>query len=97
MKKTFTILLLFGSGFTAMSQEKGSIEFGANIGYNLSTVTTSGSQANDSYRPGFNVTGFCDYFFSGRWSIKAKVSYDQKGWNDGYVNNDSGDYYTTDF
>lgn len=82
MKKFFAVLLFIGTGLTAAAQQKGSLEIGANVGYNLSTVT-SGSNTNSSYRSGFNVSGFADVYLSDRWSIKTKLSYDQKGWDEG--------------
>ncbi|WP_442590605.1 porin family protein [Pedobacter sp. AW31-3R] len=97
MKKLFTLLLISCAGYTAFSQEKGSIELGAQIGYNLSTAT-SGSETNSNYQGGFNAAIFGDYFLSDSWSIKAKLIYDQKGWGDGYIANlNSGEYYTTDY
>lgn len=97
MKKLFALLLLAGAGFNAFSQEKGSFELGANVGYNLSTAT-SGTSTNSSYRSGINVTGFGDYFFSDRWSIKLKLAYDQKGWNDGFITNlNNGQSFATNY
>jgi len=86
MKKLLAALMLLGLSSAAQSQEKGGFELGTTVGYNLSTVT-SGSQTNSHYRSGFNVTVFGDYFFSNRWSIKTKLSYDQKGWDNGYIEN----------
>lgn len=97
MRKLFTILLLTGTCFTAFAQEKGSFEFGFNVGYNAATVT-SGSMTNTSYRSGFNVGAVGDYFFSDRWSIKAKLTYDQKGWDNGYITNlDNGQSFATNY
>jgi hypothetical protein len=96
MKKLFIILLSIGSSLTAFSQEKGSFQFGVVAGLNGSTVT-SGSVTNSSYRTGFNAGATGDYFFSDRWSIKAKVSFDQKGWNDGYISVDDGPNVGTDY
>lgn len=97
MKKLLVAFMLLGAGFAAQSQEKGSIEFGITAGYNAATVT-SGTETNRDYRSGFNVTAFGDYFLSDRWSIKAKVAYDQKGWNNGFINNlDNGQSYATNY
>lgn len=97
MRKIFTILLLSAASLTAFSQEKGSFELGFNVGYNASTVQ-SGSMANTSFRSGFNIGASGDYFFSDRWSLKAKLSFDQKGWDDGYfINLSNGSTYQTDF
>ena len=95
MKKLFTILLVAVSCSTAFSQEKGNFEYGFNVGLNLSTVT-SGTNNNSDSRVGFNAGAFGDYFFSDRWSIKAKLTYDQKGWNSGYFINED-DSFLTDY
>jgi len=95
MKKLFTILLVAASCSTAFSQEKGDFEYGFNVGLNLATVT-SGTNNNSDSRVGFNVGAFGDYFFSDRWSIKAKLNYDQKGWNSGYFINEE-DSFLTDY
>jgi len=84
MKKLFTILLLTACSFSAFSQQKGSFEFGLNTGVNFATVQSE-SATNTKFRTGLNVGVFGDYFFSDRWSIKAKLSYDQKGWNRGFI------------
>jgi len=97
MKKLFTVLLLTATSLTAFSQEKGSFELGFNVGYNTASVR-SGSDVNGSTRSGFNFAGFGDYFFSDRWSIKAKLIYDQKGWNKGYFTNlDNNQSFETDY
>lgn len=46
----------------------------------------TGTATNSSTRIGFNAGAFGDYFFSDRWSIKVKLIYDQKGWDDGFIN-----------
>lgn len=84
MKKLFTILLFTLCSFAAFSQQKGSFEFGFNVGYNIATVQ-SGSLTNTEFRSGVNIGASGDYFFSDRWSLKAKLSYDQKGWNKGFI------------
>lgn len=97
MRKLFTILLLTGSFFTAFSQEKGKFELGFNVGYNLSTAQ-AGSETNSDFRSGVNIGAFGNYFFSDSWSIKAKVSYDQKGWDNGFITNlDNGQSYKTNY
>ncbi|QNR86491.1 PorT family protein [Pedobacter riviphilus] len=97
MKKLLTLLLCAGLGVTSQAQEKNSLELGIHVGYNLATVSTS-NQTNSNYRNGFNVAAVGDYFFSDRWSIKAKIGYDQKGWDSGYLTNlDNGQSFTTDY
>jgi len=97
MKKLLTLLLVAGFGITASAQEKNSLELGLHAGFNLATVSTS-SQTNSDYRNGFNLTAVGDYFFSDRWSIKAKIGYDQKGWDNGYITNlDNGQSFITNY
>ncbi|MBB6237820.1 outer membrane protein W [Pedobacter sp. AK013] len=97
MKKLLTLLLFAGLGMTSQAQEKNSLELGIHAGYNLATVSTS-NQTNSDYRNGFNLTAVGDYFFSDRWSIKAKIGYDQKGWDNGYLTNlDNGQSFATDY
>ena len=88
MKKLFTIFLVVASCSTAFSQEKGNFEYGFNVGLNVSGVTVGTNYTSDS-KIGFNVGAFGDYFFSDRWSIKAKLNLDQKGWNGGYFSNNN--------
>lgn len=97
MRKLLTLLLLSGLGISVQAQEKNSFEFGGHIGYNAATVSTSNNVNSDS-RNGFNITAVGNYFFSDRWSIRAKIGYDQKGWDNGYLNDlDNGESYTTDY
>ena len=93
MKKLFIVLLSIGGYFNAFSQEKGSFELGIVGGYNGSTVTTN-TATNSTLVSGFNAGIFGDYFFSDRWSIKGKLSYDQKGWGNGYF---TGTFYDQNY
>ena len=93
MKKILTVLLLFSIAIT-FSQTKGNIEMGANIGYNSSII--SGDQLAVEYGNGVNIGLAADYYFSDRWSIKAKLIYDQKGWNKDFYTDDGWEtYYPT--
>lgn len=97
MQKIFTTLLVvLGIYTTAFSQTRGTTEFGINVGYNASTVTTGNGQTNSDYRSGLNLGVSADYYFSDRWSIKGKLIYDQKGWDSGYIDNGNNSY-TTDY
>ncbi|PWG82453.1 porin family protein [Pararcticibacter amylolyticus] len=89
------LLVVLSLCTTAFSQTKGKVEFGINAGYNAATVT-AGENTNSKYRSGFNAGVSADYYFSDRWSIKGKLNYDQKGWNNGFVQMDNTTY-TTDF
>ncbi|MBE9585194.1 PorT family protein [Mucilaginibacter sp. JRF] len=68
----------------ASAQTKNSNEFGVQIGLNGATVHADGI-TNSSYRVGFNAGVSIDHYFSESWSLKAKLIYDQKGWDNGYV------------
>lgn len=85
-------------GFSTLTtaQKKGDIELGFNIGYNTSTVASS--QDNADSGSGVNVGIAADYYFSDRWSIKGKLIYDQKGWDNGFLEDlDTGNFYKTDY
>lgn len=87
--KNVCMLALFAFGFvtTVSAQTKGDVEFGINVGLNASTIITS----DDYYYydinaiAGFNAAFAADYYFSDRWSIKGKLIYDQKGWEEPYT------------
>ncbi|MES2454204.1 MAG: porin family protein [Bacteroidota bacterium] len=97
MKKLFIILLSIGSSLTAFSQQKGKVEFGITAGLNAATAQ-SGTNTNSKSRIGFNAGAYGDVFFSDSWSVKVKLSYDQKGWNEGFIKNlDNGVSFQTDY
>ncbi len=97
MKKTLLIAwFTLGLGGAVFAQEKGKVEFGFNIGYNSASVSDSEESAD--VISGLNVGAMADYYFSDRWSIKAKLIYDQKGWSNGFIRDlDTGNDFTTDF
>ena len=80
---SITLLITFFLSFSTYSQTKGVVEYGANIGYNSSTVSNSNDSATRGN--GINVGVAIDYYFSKRWSIKGKLIYDQKGWDKGFI------------
>jgi len=94
-KATFSTIVLLMISLTVAAQKKGDVEFGFNIGYNNFTIT------DENYEPsngsGFNFGGFIDYYFSNSWSIKGKLIYDQKGWDDSPVGDLGGIAYITDY
>jgi opacity protein-like surface antigen len=95
MKKgIFIAVLLFGLPSAIFAQKKGDVEFGFNVGYNSS----SASDSRDSFDTGmgFNVGGAMDYYFSSDWSIKGKLIYDQKGWDNDFIEDTNGNVYPTD-
>jgi opacity protein-like surface antigen len=97
MKKlALSTLLTLGFIVASNAQGKGDVEFGVNVGYNSSTVTVSNSIFQPDSGSGVNFGVAADYFFSEDWSIKGKLIYDQKGWNNiGYVNGNI--FYNTNY
>ncbi|MBD1384966.1 PorT family protein [Mucilaginibacter rigui] len=94
MNKFFTtVLVLLAVSTTAFSQSKGETKFGVNVGLNFANVTASG-MTNDDYRIGFNAGVYADHYFSDSWSLKAKLTYDQKGWDKGFINTGGGNVIT---
>lgn len=84
MKKVlFAAIAVFGLVFNAGAQSKGDVEFGANIGANYAYI--GGKDGTSDARFNWNAGIAADYYFSDRWSVKAKLIYDRKGWNDGYL------------
>ena len=82
MKKNLTLLvILLGIYSVSCAQTKTKSEFGFNIGFNTSATLDVLSTSTNGI--GFNAGVSGDYYFSNRWSIKAKLSYDQKGWTQG--------------
>ncbi|WP_158534938.1 porin family protein [Mucilaginibacter hurinus] len=76
MKKIFTTIFIVSCISTlafSQAKEKGTNEFGVNIGYNAATVT-SGGNTNSDYRQGFNLGVSIDHYFSPTWSIKRQVN-----------------------
>jgi opacity protein-like surface antigen len=80
MKKLFiTTALVSGMAFGSHAQKKGDIEGGINIGINTSIV--SGDYYWYDSGSGLNVGLSADYYLSSSWSLKAKLVYDQKGFD----------------
>ena len=95
MKKIFTtLLILFGFYSIAFAQQKGSVDFGVNVGYNGSYVTETNSNVSSDYVSGFNAGAYVDSYFSNSWSLKVKVNYDQKGWGNGFLDDGNGNSVT---
>lgn len=96
MKKIFLFATIMALGLSStFAQGKGDVEFGLNIGYNISNLWSSYSSDTGD---GLNVGGSADFYCSHRLSIKTKVIYDQKGWNNGLITDlDTGISYRTNF
>lgn len=91
MKKILTsVFLILSCSATMMAQNKGDVEFGFNLGYNFSTITADGLSSDSRF--GLNAGASADYYFSDRWSLKGKLIYDQKGWDNGFFENDFGSF-----
>ena len=94
MKKLFTTLaILLGCYSLTFAQQKGSVEFGANIGYNNSYVNETYSNQSSDLIGGLNTGIFVDSYFSSDWSLKVEVNYDQKGWGNGFYTDPNGNNY----
>jgi len=94
MKKLFTTLaILLGCYSLTFAQQKGSVEFGANIGYNNSYVNETYSNQSSDLIGGLNAGLFVDSYFSHNWSLKVEVNYDQKGWGNGYLSDNNGNTF----
>lgn len=97
MKKVLCAILIVLSSTTVLfAQKKGTTELGFNFGYNNSSARSS--EISSDLGSGFNVGFAMDYYFSDRWSIKGKLIYDQKGWDNGFITDlDTGTTYETDY
>lgn len=85
MKKLFLTFFAITAFYSiASAQQSKGVEFGLGIGYNGASAISSDNETTKS-KSGFNATVSFDNYFSDRWSLKAKVIYDQKGWGNGYV------------
>ncbi len=94
MKKLFTTLaIVLGCYSLTFAQQKGSVEFGANVGYNNSYVNETYSNQSSDLIGGLNTGLFVDSYFSSDWSLKVEVNYDQKGWGNGFYTDQNGNTY----
>jgi hypothetical protein len=93
MVKFFTILFFVtGICTAAIAQTKSNVEFGANIGYNISYINETGyGDLNSPTVGGINLGVSADFKISAMWSIKVKGIYDQKGWAGGYFIDKAGE------
>ena len=93
MKKiVWTTAVILGLATSLSAQKKGDVEFGLNIGYNNSSVSDDRSTSDAGN--GFNLGGSMEYYFSRDWGVKAKLIYDQKGWNNDLIDGPGGTYPT---
>jgi opacity protein-like surface antigen len=85
MKKIFTTLFMVVGISTLALAQKGKTEFGLGIGYSGAYVSTGNSNENTDAIGGVNIALSFDQYFSDAWSLKAKLTYDQKGWANGFL------------
>ncbi|MFC4634589.1 porin family protein [Dokdonia ponticola] len=85
MKKQYLLLIAICSFFMANAQDKGEFEYGFFAGVNVSNISTLDNEDASSSRVGLNVGAYGEYYFSDRWSVRANLNYDQKGWKDTFT------------
>jgi opacity protein-like surface antigen len=85
MKKIFATLCLMLGVYSVTLAQKGKTEFGLGIGYGAAYVTAGNSYQSTDVIGGINVALSADFYFSDSWSMKAKLTYDQKGWAKGFI------------
>jgi opacity protein-like surface antigen len=94
--KSKFLSLAFLLSLNAFSQTKNNVEFGLGLGYNSSNVSDGYTASSPS--SGYNFSGSAEYYFSDTWGLKAKLSFDQKGWDDDYIYDlDTERYFHTDY
>jgi len=86
MNKFISALFIFTGLYTAsFAQKSNGVAFGLNAGFNEGYVQASNSLLSSTSVGGFNLGASADFYFSDRWSFKAKLIYDQKGWGNGFL------------
>ncbi|WP_294822176.1 porin family protein [uncultured Flavobacterium sp.] len=80
----------------SFGQAKGDLELGIGIGTSRSSVNYQDSRLNPQTANSINFGGSADYNFANRWSVKAKIVYDTKGWNDGTLFFRGGQLFNAD-
>ena len=95
--KKMAIYAIIAFGFTAAlsAQGKGDVEFGFNVGYNSASAQTRYFSAD--FGSGFNAGASAAYYFSRNLSLKTKLLYDQKGWNNDIYVDDAGNEFSADY
>lgn len=94
--KRILFIIVVAVGWSVNAQDKGNFEFGLGGGLNRSNIYTDEGSAD--VNTSFNIHGSGEYYFSETWGIKAKVFYDRKGWDNGFITDiDTGEEFITDF
>jgi opacity protein-like surface antigen len=100
MKKLLTsviyLMVLLISHATYSQAQSGDIELGFGIGPSFASVSDFDGQANAGTLTSFNMAASGEYYFSDRWGIKMKLIYDNKGWSDGFIEDETG-FFDTDY
>jgi opacity protein-like surface antigen len=94
MKRTIATLLFLAAA-AGYAQGKGKLELGLNAGLNFSGVSDNESSSDTRY--GFNLGGTADYYFSSEWSLKVRVAYDRKGWDNDIIYDENEVLHRTDY
>lgn len=89
-------LVIFGM-LRSNAQDSGDIELGFGAGLNVSNVTAQEGASGTPSRYSFNIGVSGEYYFSDRWGLKAELIYDNKGWADGFLEDNNGNSITTDY
>lgn len=99
MKKLLLIVAIGVLGFTIGNAQatSGDFELGLGAGVNFAGVSDIEGQNTAGGLTSFNIGAIGEYYFSDRWGIKAKLTYDSKGWGDGFITSENFDTITTDF
>lgn len=74
------LLFLASLGY---GQVKGDLELGFGIGTGGSSVNYEDNRFDADSDNGVNFSASADYNFANRWSVKTKLIYDPKGWENG--------------
>ncbi|KQS47758.1 MAG: PorT family protein [Flavobacterium sp.] len=82
-RRIISSIAIFGFIITSSAQNKGKIEIGFNAGLNSSNATTTYYSAERSIS--LNLGASADYYLSDSWSLKLKLIYDRKGWDNDFI------------
>ena len=82
MKNIYLVLISLVSA-VSVGQVKGDLELGFGIGTSGSTVNYENNRYDAQTDNSMNFSASADYNFANRWSVKTKVIYDSKGWENG--------------
>ena len=89
-------LVIFGM-LRSNAQDSGDIELGFGAGLNVSNVTAQEGANGTPSRFSFNIGASGEYYFSDRWGLKVELIYDNKGWADGFIEDNNANSITTDY